>query len=259
MAPDMDFFTRDLAAYLAARLGEPVEALLDIPWQERERRLDSGQLALCWICGLPYARRASLRPAGVTLVAAPVFLGMRYQDKPVYFSDVVVRHGSPYQGLAGLRGAAWAFNEPGSHSGYNLVRSVLAARGERDGFFSRAVESGSHQESLQMILRGEVDASAIDCTVLELEMRRDPALGQRLRVIETLGPSPIPPWVAPASSPAGLRAKLRELMLGMAGDPQGREILAKAYLARFAPVADQDYDPIREMDRLAQGVRLSHG
>lgn len=251
MAPNMDFVCRELAGYLSRRLSMPVEARLDIPWQERERLLDEGQIDLCWICGLPYVWKAQQ----VELAAAPVMLGQRYQGRPIYFSDVVVRSDSPYRTFEDLRGAAWAYNEPGSHSGYNVVRYALAVRGRLDGYFGRVVEAGAHQASLQMIVRGEVDGSAIDSTVLEQALRDDPGLGAQIRVIDSFGPSPIPPWVAPRRMPVERRRKLREALLGIEGDPEGRALLARASLARFTAVEDRDYDPIRKMAHAAESVR----
>ncbi len=258
MAPDMDFICRDLAGYLEARLGLPVEARIDLPWQERERLLDSRQIDLCWICGLPYVRKADQPTPAVAILAAPVMRGERYRSRPVYFSDVVVRRDSPFQALAGLRGAAWAVNEPGSHSGYNVVRYALAARGETGGFFGRVIESGAHQNSLRMILRGEVDASAIDSTVLELELRSDPAIQPQIRVIDTFGPSPIPPWVTSKSLPEELRAQILDVLLGMEEDAQGRELLEQGGMLRFVKVTDPDYDPIRQMASMAESVTFSN-
>jgi len=259
MAPNMDFLTAALAGYLSGRLGIPVEAQLDIPWQEREQRLDAGQIDLCWICGLPYVWKADHASPRVRLLAAPVMRLARYLDAPIYFSDVVVRRDSSFQKLADLRGAAWAYNEPGSQSGYNITRYTLAVRGRADGFFGRAVASGAHQMSLQMILRGEVDASAIDSTVLERELLDDPAIGPQIRIIDTFGPSPIPPWVAPIDQSPELSQRLRGCLLDMETDPEGQLILAQAGMARFAAVSDADYDLIREMERIAQKVRLGDG
>ena len=113
----------------------------------------------------------------------------------MYFSDVVVRRDSVYQSFRDLRGATWAYNEPRSHSGFNVVRAHLADIGEFDGFFAAAVESGAHANSLQMILSGAVDGAAIDSTVLEWVGSQRDDLADAIRVIETIGPSPIPPWV----------------------------------------------------------------
>jgi phosphonate transport system substrate-binding protein len=251
MAPNMEYLCRDLAAYLAARLGRPAVPRLDVSWQEREHLLDQGQIDLCWICGLPYVRKADGAPGSVLPLVAPVMAGSRYGDRPVYYSDVVVRRGSRFREFASLRGAAWAYNEPGSHSGYGVVRYELARRGETLDYFGQVVESGAHQQSLRMVLRGEVDGSAIDSTVLEQELADDPGLGRQIRVIDTFGPSPIPPWVVPGTLQAGLRETLREILTGMERDPLGQAVLRKAGIARFVTVENVDYDPIREMARVA--------
>jgi phosphonate transport system substrate-binding protein len=180
----------------------------------------------------------------------------RYGGRPVYFSDVVVHRESQFQTFADLRGASWAINEPSSHSGYNVVRYHLATLGEFSGYFGRVIESGAHQASLKMILDGGIDGSAIDSTVLELELKRDPAIRSQIRIIESLGPSPMPPWVVLRSLSPDLREDLRDLMLRMHRDPRGRTVLTEGLVARFESIEDGDYDAIRRMARKAELVTL---
>ena len=252
----MDFLTRDLADYIAERLSIPVRNELDIPWQERERRLDAGEINVCWICCLPYIRKIAKPSPMIELLAAPVMQGERYQNRPIYFSDVVVRSDSAFQALEDLRGATWAYNEPGSHSGYNVVRYALAQRNETSGFFGRVIESGSHQVSLKMILDGDVAGSAIDSTVLEQEIFNDPSIQPRIRIIDTFGPSPIPPWVISKNTRPDWQSALKELFLGMQGDPAGKAILERAHMLRFVAVEDANYNPIRSMTRKGRGICL---
>lgn len=252
----MDFFTRDLAGYISKRLSIPVKVELDIPWQERECRLDAGEIDVCWICGLSYIRKVAKSSPVIELLAAPVMQGERYQDRPIYFSDVVVRDASPFQNLEDLRGTTWAYNEPGSHSGSNVVRYALAMKDEISGFFGRVIESGAHQVSLQMILKGEVDASAIDSTVLEQELRDDPSIRGQIRIIDTFGPSPIPPWVISKNTRPDWQSALRRLFLGMHRNLAGKALLDRVNIARFAAIEDSDYNPIRTMTRKGRGVCL---
>lgn len=107
-----------------------------------------------------------------------------------------------------------------------------------------------------MIAAGQVDASAIDSTVLETEFRLRPSLARALHVIETWGPSPAPPWVVSKSLPAAIRLNLRSLLLSMHREPDGRALLRHARMARFVSVSDADYDPIRDKDRAAGNVML---
>ncbi|MEJ2601532.1 MAG: PhnD/SsuA/transferrin family substrate-binding protein, partial [Anaerolineales bacterium] len=148
----------------------------------------------------------------------------------------------------------WAYNEPHSQSGYNITRYKLATLDERTGFFGRVVMAGSHQRALEHVLSGVVDASAIDSTVLDTELARDPSLQNEIRIIDILGPSPIPPWVITPNIPENLSTKLRRAFLEMHQDPLGRNILARGRTARFVAVSDRDYDPIRAMERYVEGV-----
>ncbi len=107
-----------------------------------------------------------------------------------------------------------------------------------------------------MILKGEVDGSAIDSTVLELELLKDPSIQSQIRIIDTFGPSPIPPWVISKKAPLEWREALRELFFQMDQDPDGCVLLANGRMVRFAQVNDRDYDPIREMAYRAESVRL---
>ena len=161
--------SRALARYLRQRLGQPVRFLDGADWRASYAAIAAGEIDIGWICGRPYVELLAAG-APISLLAAPVMAGARYGGRPIYFSDVVVRRDSRFQSFADLRGASWATNEPGSQSGYHVTRYHLARLGEMGRYFGRAVASGGHARSLQMVLAGEVDASAIDSTVLELSL-----------------------------------------------------------------------------------------
>ena len=257
MAPNADDTCRAIADYLARALGVGTEFVDGISWRERERQFDAGEIQLCWLCGLPYVWKADAPPPAIELVAAPVMAAPRYAGKPRYFSDIVVHAQSRFRSFAELRGATWAYNEPNSHSGYNVVRHHLKSLGADEGYFGEAVASGAHQASLRMIVDREIDASAIDSTVLEYELAHSPALHDDIRVIGTLGPSPMPPWVMRANLPAALKYGLRETFLHMHRDAAGAAILRRWGMLRFESVDDIAYDPIRRMAADAANVRLT--
>ncbi len=253
-APIHDFFIRAVAEYLSLR-GIPTQVVTTGTWDEREAALDAGEIDLGWICGAPYVKKIA-RGVPLKILAAPVMSHPRYQNCPVYFSEVVVRADSRFQTFADLRGARWAYNEKNSHSGYHVVRYFLATQNLNGNFFGRVLESGAHQNSIEMLLRDEVDASAIDSTVLELMFAQDDTLAQQFRIIETIGPSPMPPIVIGAHVEENIRAQLREALLMMHEKAEGRAILARAHMARFAAVCDAEYDAIREMLHAADKIQL---
>ena len=246
--------SRALAGYLSARLGQPVRFLDGYDWRVAYADIAAGRIDVGWICGRPYV---DLLAAGapIALLAAPVMAGARYGGQPIYFSDVVVRRDSRFQSFADLRGASWAYNEPGSQSGYHVTRAHLARLGETGRYFGRIIGSGGHLRSLSMVLAGQIDASAIDSTVLEWTLANDPTLAQRIRVIETLGPSPIPPLVVAGERGLTLHAPLREALMALPATAEGQAILALGGLERFVTVEDSDYEAIRLMAAASEQAR----
>ena len=215
--------------------------------------LDAGEIDLCWICGLPYVEKAD-RGEGIELCVAPVMKADRYERSPVYYSDVMVRSDSAYARFADLQGADWGYNEPRSHSGFNLVCYHLSLLGYTLGYFGRLVEAGSHQAALRLIVSGEVAAAAIDSTVLEAELAQSPGLAAEIRRVAILGPSPAPPWVISTKLPALLRDRIRRCLAGMSSDAAGRRILESWQISELRGVDDAAYDPIRVMASSAQSA-----
>jgi len=247
---------RGLAGYLTNRLGRPVSFVAELPWEDRLTQLGDGRIHAGWVCGAYYVGKTDADEVDWELLAAPVPDETRYQHRPVYFSDMVVRRDHPATDFEGLRGSRLAINEPGSWSGYHALRYQLARFCEHPGFFSTVMASGAHQQSLEWILRGRADTAAIDSTVMDALTRQNHALVHRLRVVTSIGPTPMPPWVAQRGLEPDLRARLRELLLGMHEDPEGAAILAAHGMAFFAPVGDDDYRPLRSMLELAATVDL---
>lgn len=258
MAPVADRFVRALADLIGRRLALETRYVQELPWQQREQWLDEGRVQLGWVCGLPYVWKTDdeAQRAPLDLLVAPVMAGRRYGERPVYFSDLVVRQDSRFERFEALRGASWAFNEPRSHSGYLLTRYQLALRGLNGDYFGRVVGAGSHERALQMIVAREIDAAAIDSTVLELVLEQQPELRKHIRILESWGPSPIPPWLVHRRTAPALREALQKLLLQLHEDNEGRTVLRLGHMARFVTVRDEDYDPIRHMARRAQDVSL---
>ncbi len=204
---------------------------------------------LTFICGLPYVLHTPPRrqERALDALAAPVLRGARFQGRPIYYSDVIVRRDSPYRSFADLRGCTWAYNEPESQSGYGITRYRLVQMGETNGYFGAVVQAGFHQTAIRMVCAGTVDAAAIDAQVLAVELRDHPELAGQLRVIDSLGPSTIQPLAASNRLPAGLKRDIQAALVEMHHDPAVRAALDRGFIERYVAVDDADYDDIRQM------------
>jgi phosphonate transport system substrate-binding protein len=253
LAPNLLDFYQFLTRYLGEKLGLPATLSVGASYEELHDGVD-----VAFVCGLAYVEGARQGGGAVEPLAAPVLQGERYGGKPIYYSDVVVRRDSPFASFADLRGCSWAYNEPHSQSGYGITRYRLVRGGRTDGYFGRVVEAGWHERALQLICSGEVDAAAIDSHVLAVALRDRPELRRRLRVIDALGPSTIQPVVAARRLPEGIKAGLRDALLGMRHDPAARAPLARALVESFAPVTDATYDDIRHMLAVVEAAGFLH-
>jgi phosphonate transport system substrate-binding protein len=241
LAPNMTTTYGFVAAAVAQRLGV---ATTLIEGTSPDQLLD-GSVDVAFLCGLPYVRLSQKRPGMVRPLAAPVLDEPRYQDRPVYFSDVIVHRESRYRSFADLRGQSWAHSRADSFSGCLLVRYHLSQIGESEAFFGQIRYSGWHQQSIRLVLSGELDASAVDTHVLGVECLRDPDLARQLRVVATLGPSPIPPVVVGAHVGEEAETLVREAFCEIGSDARSRTALAGGLIRRFTPIDDRAYDDIR--------------
>src|SRR5207248_3044545 len=130
-APNMTSVYAAVAARVGCAIGVQAELIEGRDFEQ----LRDGSVDLAFLCGLPYVRLARQCPGMLQPLAAPVLDEARYQDRPVYFSDVIVRRDSRIASFGERRGRRWAYNDPDSLSGCLLVRSHLLQLGETEASF----------------------------------------------------------------------------------------------------------------------------
>jgi phosphonate transport system substrate-binding protein len=243
LAPNMLPVYRFMMEYLESKLGCEIALTVGSNYN------DVLQADLAFICGLPYVlyTRPRLVTSPIEALIAPVLQGERFQNRPIYFSDVIVHRNSPFESFADLRGCSWAYNEPQSQSGYGITRYWLVKMGETNGYFGKVVEAGFHQKAIRMVRSREVDAAAIDVQVLTVELRKHPQLTEHLRVIDSLGPSTIQPLAAASHLSRALKKDIQTIVAELHLDPTARVYLDKGFIDHFVAVCDNDYDDIRDM------------
>lgn len=247
LAPNIYDTYAFIAHYVGEKIGRSVMLIVGQSFDQIDRQVD-----VAFMCGLPYATLAESPTCPLELLAAPVLLGERYQHRPIYFSNVIVRRASPYASFDDLCGCAWAYNQQESHSGWNIVVYSLLKRGKTPTFFGQLIATGSHLNSIACVLDGRADATAIDSHVLDVFLARNPTAAAALRTIDMLGPSSIPPVVIARSIDQTLKHNLQAVFLTMHEDPQAANALHSGGIDRFVMVTDEDYNDIREMRNSSQ-------
>ncbi len=244
--------------YLSNKLGRQIELVNGLGYETISGMLNDGVLDAAFIGGLPYVLLHDQPGADVELLAAPVMKAARYQDRPICYADLIVRKDSGIRSIHDLRGLTFVYNEETSNPGYNIPRARLLELGLTDGFFGMVMRSGSHEESIRMVAEGRADASFVDSLVLEYELAQGSSVADRVRVVESLGPTGIPPVIVRSDLPEGVRQGLQRHLLAMHEDPEGRRILDQVLIQKFVRVDDTNYDDIRERKSRADAAGFQH-
>lgn len=245
LAPNWLGFYQAIAAYLGRVLGvetqlhegkcDPLEDFL----------LLQDQLDLAFICGLPLTRHSQVVSDQFQTLVAPVMQSSRYGDRPIYYADVIVNANSDIRAFADLVDKTFCYNDLGSNSGYNLLSYRLFQEKYPHIFFSQTIQSGSHQRSIRFVIEGLADCAAIDSVVLEKELSDFPELSGHLRVVEVLGPSPMPPLVAAQRLGMSLIEQMQLALLQP--DAELQTVMKQFGVKRFAAVELKDYEILWQM------------
>ncbi len=223
----------DRSGVALAAIDHPFPALLETLWQRKD-------LGAAFMCGWPYARSFARHK----LIAAPVPAPPRYQGRPIYFTDFVARADSSFHALNEVFGHRFAYTVETSHSGWNAPRHHLLRyrTPERPRLFAQVVGPlVTHLRALAAVVDNRADAAAIDSYVLDLIRAHDPATGEKIRVIETTEPAPMPPLVASPETDAAIATRLSDAFLALADDPTAQPHLSTLLLKGFARPIAEDY------------------
>ncbi len=242
-------YYRQLLDYLAGKLGRNIELVQRKTYGEISELIGKGQIDLAFICSGPYA--AGKDKYGFELLATPEVHGSHF-----YHSYLIVNKNSPFNGLDDLKGRVFAFTDPDSHTGKLVPTYWLAEMHQRpETFFRKVIYTYSHDNSILAVAKGLVDGAAVDGLVWEYYQRTNPALTSATRVVRKSEPYGIPPLVAASSVPSDLKKRVREIVLTMNEDPEGRKILANLLIDRFIVPREEWYDSIRQLEQRVSALK----
>lgn len=219
-----------LAHHLGVRVPLSRPGDLTAPWLRED--LIFGQT-----CGYPFTHALS---GLVKLVATPHY-DADGCDGPNYRSIVFARENRPLEDFAG---AVAAVNTPDSMSGMLALKLVFAPLAKAGRFFSTAIETGAHLNSIAAVRDGRADVCAIDSVCVGLARRYRPEALQGLVEIARSPAVPGLPWITRAGDPPSVREALT-LAFADPGLTQARETLL---LSGFSALEEGAYDRITRLE-----------
>ncbi len=198
-------------------------------------------------CGFPFVKRLKGR---VRLVATPVYdapgcLG------PTMVSVVITRANGAPANLAASAGMTVAINEPGSNSGYNLLRAAIAPLAGARPFFGGMVETGGHLASIEAVRSGKADLAAIDCITYDLLRRHAPERIEGLAILAETPSGPNLPFITGLSTSDEDVTALREALKAAVTAPELADARAILGLKDVVVLDEGAYDVLLDYERAA--------
>lgn len=197
------------------------------------------QIDMALICSGPYANGKDIFK--VEALAVPLVRG-----EPYYRSYLIVNKNSKIKTLDDLKGKKFAFTDPDSNTGTLVPNYWLAMKGYiPKSFFKETTYTYSHDNSITAVAKSLVDGAAVDSHIWEYYHRGNPEFTANTRIIKQSIPFGSPPFVASRSLPRVLKEKVREILLKMHMDDEGRQIQASLFIDKFVMPDDSWYQPIK--------------
>ena len=229
-----------LADYLGRKTGRKVTLVVARDFEAFQKQVRAGELDLAFSNPLIYVelkREMDLEPLG---------LGAEKKGGTRFRGILIVRKDSGMNGLQDVKGKRIIFVDRESLGGYLSQALFLKKHGidlQRD--FTTLPFAKKHDNVTMAVLNRAADVGAIREDDLEkLAGRVD--LSQ-LKILAYTDYFPNWPLFANARVDARTRDAIRSALLALR---PGDSVLESAKLAGFAPVADKDYDGLREAARI---------
>jgi ABC-type phosphate/phosphonate transport system substrate-binding protein len=223
----------------------PTSLCRDIDYEDQ---WDNPELLLSQACGYDVilAHAGKLQVVATPRYSAPGCRGNSYR------SIVLVREDAPFSTLADLRSTRCVINTRTSHSGMNILRSMVAPLHEDGRFFSSVRISGAHELSVALVLEHEADVTAVDCVTYALLKSKRPASVTGTRILCHTRLCPAPPYVTSANASPAVVEALRLAMKKTLVDPAAVEALIELMISGFDVLPLSAYGPIAMMEERAR-------
>ncbi len=234
-----------LAEYLSGKLGVKVRLTIlsrygDIIDKFKSRRMDGAFFGD--ITGFVAMDKLGVEPAArlVTLAGKSTIQGY-----------IFVRKDSGIKTVRDMKGKRIAFVDPLTATGYLYAVSFFKEKGIHDlhGYFKEQYFTGSHDSVIYSVLDNRADVGCAEDSVYENMVEKDPSIRAELTILAASKDFPSSTLFLRKNMPAQMKAGIRNALMHMGDDAEGRMVLAKMKALRFADARKRDFATVKELIR----------
>lgn len=168
-----------------------------------------------------------------------------------YYGLIFVRKDSGITEAGDMRGKRFAFVDKATTAGYLLPLAYFKEHGIKDyrSFLGETYFTGTHEDAIYDVLNRRADIGAAKNTVYQRVAESDSRIMEQLMVLAKSPEVPENGLAVRANLDEGLKRKIKETLLDMHKDPEGRRVLEGFGAKRFIPTTANDYQPVFDYAR----------
>lgn len=179
---------------------------------------------------------------GVSVLARPV----NPDGESTYHGLIFVRRDSGIRHVEQMRGKRFVFVDKATTAGYLLPLDYFFEHGIRDfqAFLGEIYFAGTHEAAYYDVLNGQADIGAAKNTVYKRLAATDSRLQAELVPLAQSPEVPENGLALRLEVDPALRERIKQTLLSMVNNPEGRDVLARFGALRFIETTDADYEPV---------------
>ena len=181
---------------------------------------------------------------GVEVLARPV----DQDNTSTYHGLIFVRKDSRIRSARDMKGKRFAFVDKATTAGYLLPLEYFHDNGISDyrHYLKEAYFTGTHEDAIYDVLNRKADIGAAKNTVFQRLAKADPRIMKELVVLDRSLDVPENALALRKDIDASVRDLLKDALLKMNLDPDGKKVLERFGALKFIETTDKDYGVVRK-------------
>jgi phosphonate transport system substrate-binding protein len=190
----------------------------------------------------------------VEVIARPV----AQDNTSTYHGLIFVRNDSRIRTARDMKGKRFAFVDKATTAGYLLPLKYFRDNGIQNyrGYLKETWFTGTHEGAILDVLNGKADIGAAKNTVFARVAKAEPRIGKELVVLARSPDVPENALALRGDIDPPLRSALKETLLKMHLDPDGKTVLKRFDAQRFIETTNEEYAVVVKYAE-AVGLNLS--
>jgi phosphonate transport system substrate-binding protein len=176
---------------------------------------------------------------GVEVLARPLAL----DNTSTYHGLIFVRKDSGIKTFRDMKGKRFAFVDKATTAGYLLPLTYFHSHGipKCEGYLRECYFAGTHEDAVNDVLNNKADIGAAKNTVFDRLAKADPRIAKELVILEISPDVPENGLALRKDMDESLRIRMRDALLNMHLDPEGKKVLEQFGARKFIETANEDY------------------